>query len=144
MPRYELVYIAPGHLTDAELKPLQEKVKGYITGIGGRIPFEETLGRQRLAYPIKKVNHGVYIRNEFEHEGDGLKTLDQNLRLSGDLLRHLVTVKVLRTQKHPPRQRPVPTIPGTSVPAVGKPEEQKIKLEDLDQKLDELLSKDIV
>lgn len=142
MPRYEMVYIAPGHLTDAELKPLQEKVKGFITAVGGRITFEETLGRQRLAYPIKKVNHGVYIRNEFEHEGEGLKVLDQNLRLSGDLLRHLITIKVQRTQKHPPRQRPVP---GATAPAiVGKPEEQKVKLEDLDKKLDELLSKDII
>ena len=54
------------------------------------IESSETLGRKRLAYPIKKQNDGLYMLTHFEADSRSLKELNRVMNITEGLLRHLV------------------------------------------------------
>ena len=54
---YELLYLAPAQLTDEELEKTKETVKNLIAKVEGKITLEDSLGKKKLAYPIKKITH---------------------------------------------------------------------------------------
>ncbi|OGY43918.1 MAG: 30S ribosomal protein S6 [Candidatus Buchananbacteria bacterium RIFCSPHIGHO2_01_FULL_39_14] len=146
MNHYELLYLIPASFTEDELAPIQEKVKELLGRFQGEITLEENLGKKKLAYPIKHNHQGYYLLYEFDLPGENLKQLDRSLRLTQDILRHII-VKTPKIKPKPvsflrtPREK-LETKIKTSESKEG--EHEKIRLEDLDQKLDEILERDIL
>jgi len=153
MNHYELLYIVPATHSEEEVQPIKSKINAAVTKYGGRIMFEESLGKRKLAYPIKKFRHGHYLLVEFDAEPSEIKQLDDELRLTNEVIRHLIVRKDPRALKTKPTRQ----ITGESVPLdTGSPDstkarpikqkgdENKVKLEDLDKKLDEILEGDIL
>jgi small subunit ribosomal protein S6 len=94
MQQYELLYIVPAQFTDEEVGGIQKQVSTLVTKVGGKLLEDHSLGKIRLAYPIKKVNHGTYILAYVEAEGSMVAELDRQLRLTDEVLRHTIVDRV--------------------------------------------------
>jgi small subunit ribosomal protein S6 len=158
MEKYELLYILPAKYTDAEIKGLAEKIGGIVTGAGGKIAETHDLGRRRLSYPIQHVRQGHYVLVHFEAETPVVGKLNETFRLSTDILRHLIIrrdphiTKIptlvdheeIRTERDEegPRQMQRRAPPPQMVRKA--PEAAPVTMEDLDKKLDEILTEEVL
>lgn len=163
---YELLYIIPTRYTDAEVGEIQTKVNGLVQKVGAKVVKEENLGRIRLAYPIKQTRHGTYILAYLEAETAMVAKLENQLRLTGEVLRHMIVqlpkgipersfelesyVAPLSEEEEENRRAAKRTVTGFVLPAkvpevvagnVGPMahEEKPLSMEELDKKLDEIL-----
>ena len=150
---YELLYLVPANYTEEELTPIREKVKSLIKKFTGEITYEENFGKKKLAYPIKGNHQGYYLLYEFDLAGENLKELDKILKLTAELLRHIIVKTVKGRVKAPnlmktteTKVEPTKMVARSKAPekTPAKEEKEKIKLEDLDKKLDEILEGDIM
>ncbi|MBF2052979.1 MAG: 30S ribosomal protein S6 [Candidatus Sericytochromatia bacterium] len=87
---YEVMYILDSRLDEEAQKQINARVNDTIAKIGGKIEKSESLGRKRLAYPIKKRTDGVYMLTHFEGDSRSLKELNRVMNITEGLLRHLV------------------------------------------------------
>jgi small subunit ribosomal protein S6 len=168
--KYELLYIVPSRYTDAEVADVQKKVNGLIAQAGGAVTRETNLGKIRLAYPIKSQRHGTYVLAYFESEPSATKTLEAQLRLTDEVLRHMLLIApkgaeamsfelqsyVAPLSEEDTEERPrtrasrgedygaarAPVI-APPVAAPMKREEKPMSIEELDKKLDEILEEDL-
>jgi small subunit ribosomal protein S6 len=87
---YELIVIFRGDLSEEKLTTTVENVKKFITGKGGAVSDAKSWGKRRLAYPIKHSNEGNYILYKFTMKPNLNRELETSLRISEDVLRHLL------------------------------------------------------
>jgi small subunit ribosomal protein S6 len=92
MRKYELAYIADPELDEEGLSALEAKIEGWIKNAGGEAVKTDHWGKRRLAYPINKRNDGYYIFVEVEMPTDAGVVVEQDLRLSEQVLRYMITV----------------------------------------------------
>jgi len=162
---YEILFIIPNKFTDDEAKIVAEKVGKVITENGGQITLSEYWGKKKLAYEIKHNAYGYYGLFEFDLEGNLLTKVDQNLRLSVDVLRHQIIVKkaksaedlareqVIRAKidskkaveekKQEDKEKKLSTPEAPAMPS--KVKDKRVDLKDLDEKLEGILNaKDLI
>jgi len=132
---YELCYLVSATFSDEELIPLKERIADMIKKFGGNITFEENLGRRRLAYAINHQLQGSYLLFEFDLDGAKLRDLEKTIRLSGEVMRHIVVKRAEQSKEVEPVKEPVNE---------GDKDKGKFKIEDLDQKLDDILEGKII
>lgn len=157
MEKYELLYIIAAKFTDAEIEALMEKINGIITSVGGKVTEKMNLGRRKLAYPISHVRNGNYVLVHFDAEPAVMAKLNDFLRLSADILRHLITVKSpyltkvpsfaevadIRTEgEEAPAGQPMRPRQMAPRAAAAKPA-APVSMEDLDKKLDQILTEEV-
>ena len=87
---YELVIIFRPELTKEKIDGGVEHVTKMVTERGGAIASVESWGKRKLAYPIKHQAEGVYILIKFSAGSQVTKKINADLRISEDVLRHLV------------------------------------------------------
>ncbi|MBI4598789.1 30S ribosomal protein S6 [Candidatus Uhrbacteria bacterium] len=88
--KYELLYIVPSRYADTEIGEIQKKIGGLIEKAGGAVTREENLGKIRLAYPISQTRYGTYVLAYFDAETSVIEALDKQLRLTDEVLRHML------------------------------------------------------
>lgn len=165
MQKYELLYIVPTQFADTEIDGLREKMAKTIEQTGAKVTRNESLGKIKLAYPIKHQRHGTYVLVHFEAEPSVIAGLDRTLRLSDEVLRHIIVdlapgsekkefqitsyVAPLSEEARETRRPTDSVAPRKAVPAAVeaaapvKAEEASMSMEELDKKLDEILDKDV-
>ena len=87
---YELVIIVTPEATEEKLEARLNNISQYITGHGGTIASMDKWGKRRLAFPIKKSFEGNYVVFKFSLAPKASRELENNLRISEDLLRYLM------------------------------------------------------
>ena len=87
---YELVYIIKPEAEEQELENRIEGISQFITGNNGNVAEVERWGKKKLAYPIKHCLEGNYILTRFSMNPVKCKELEANLKISEDVLRHLL------------------------------------------------------
>lgn len=89
---YELVVIADPRLSDEEAVALVDEYKNMLeSDETTKITKEESWGKRKFAYPIKKFNEGRYHIYHLEAEGENtLPVVEQRMRQNDKVLRHLV------------------------------------------------------
>jgi small subunit ribosomal protein S6 len=87
---YELVVILTPDLPEDGVASGIEKVHQAITSRGGQIDDVNNWGRRRLAYPIKRHMEGTYFVTQMKLDPGQVVGLENNLRISEEVLRHLV------------------------------------------------------
>ena len=92
MNKYELMFIIDPTLEDAAKETVVETVKGIIAA-DGEVQNVDIWGMRKLAYPINKKNEGYYVVVEFNASADLPKELDRRLRISDDVMRHIIINK---------------------------------------------------
>jgi small subunit ribosomal protein S6 len=87
---YELVYILNPDMTEEALETRVTGVSTFITAREGVVDAVDKWGKRRLAYPIKHFQDGNYILTKFKMSPSRSKELEANLRISEDIVRHLL------------------------------------------------------
>ena len=92
MQDYEMVLVISPEveIAEEETNPVVDKVVKLITGKGGTITEISRWGKRKLAYPIRKFTEGEYVLTQFKMEPTVTKELEASLRLSEEILRHLL------------------------------------------------------
>jgi len=155
MEKYELLYILAAKYTDAEIVSLTEKIKGIVESLGGKVTETHDLGRRKLAYPIQHVRNGSYILVYFEADTENAAKLNDALRLSADILRHLIVKKDQYLTKIPSLveveerrgeddERPRQMAPRAAAIPQMAAAAKEISMEEIDEKLDKILTDEVV
>ncbi|GAB4414888.1 MAG: 30S ribosomal protein S6 [Anaerolineae bacterium] len=87
---YELGFIIPSNVTEAETDSVIDTVKGWIESLGGEVTNTDKWGRRRLAYPIDDYREGYYVFLRMDMPPAKVSELERNLLLSDKVIRHLV------------------------------------------------------
>lgn len=144
---YELAYLLSPSIDEGEILTYSGKLVDLITNAKGAIKHNEVPRKWRLAYSIKKQINAYFGWITFKISSDQLKELEKKLKSEGILLRFLLSEE--EENKVPvrlgaPVLRTLPTRQKVAVsPQKGeiKPEDEKLDLEALDKRLDEILGK---
>lgn len=161
MMQYEMMYIIPATKTEAEVGAVKDEVSALIAKHGTECTRDESLGKRKLAYPIKGIRYGYYVLACFTAETGAVAALDEELRHNNNVLRHMV-VKALPGAEKAEVDLPEYEIPETTrrrrpavkkdAPVRAKKTEEEVEkaVEDtkevtekaLEKKIDEILESD--
>ena len=87
---YEMVVIISPQLMDEQLEAAINNISNFITGKGGVVSEIVRWGKRNLAYPIRHFPSGTYILTRFTLKPSFSKDLENILRISEPVLRHLL------------------------------------------------------
>ena len=90
MNDYELVTILNGEVKDEDVEDTVGRISQFITNRGGEVQNIDQWGRRRLAYPISRQFEGTYVVTHLRLPPANAAELEANLRISEDVLRHLL------------------------------------------------------
>jgi len=136
---YELVAVLSALLERPDQATLA-KIRDFINGAGGAIKKENVWEKKKLAYPVKKQLLGNYAIFEFDLPKEKIEELQKQLKINTDILRFLIINKEGVKEEKPRLKPPKPRL-SAPTPA-AKTEEgrgEKVKIEELDKKLEEIL-----
>lgn len=90
MRSYETLFILKPSLDEEGVNANIEKIKDVIVKNGGEIEEVDVWGRRKLAYPIDKVNEGVYTLINFKSDTELPKELTRIFRISDSVIRNII------------------------------------------------------
>lgn len=86
MSKYELLLVLPGTLDDNEVAARSEEIVQEIKALAQDVEVT-TMGKNRLAYPIKQIRYGYYFAITFKAATKDVKILEKKFSLTRDILR---------------------------------------------------------
>ena len=93
---YELTYLIPGDLLDADVSRLKKEIIDLTTKNKGKVVKEDDWGRKHLAYDItqggKTYNEAVYVHMMLNFPVTKVQAFDQALILHREIIRHLLVI----------------------------------------------------
>ena len=92
MTNYEVMFIIDPTLDD-ETKEKTVQIAQDIIAADGEVGKVDVWGMRKLAYPIQKKNEGYYVVIEFKANPTLPKELDRRMRISDNIIRHLIINK---------------------------------------------------
>ena len=87
---YELTVVIAPETSEEKLEASIENISRYVTVRGGTVPDVHKWGKRKLAYPIKHFIEGYYVLLQFKMKPQDGRELENNLRISEEVLRHLL------------------------------------------------------
>ncbi len=97
--QYDMVFLVVPEKDEAGAQGVVEEFRKLLVDNGATIEKDETMGRRRLAYTIKKRNEATYHNFLFRGSSACVFEVQRKLRLSEDILRYL-TVRIDEEVKH--------------------------------------------
>ena len=140
---YELAYLLSPSLSEEEVLTWAGKLGTLMEESKGVIRHAESPKKRQLAYPVKKQKNAYFGWTTFSLAREHLALLIKKLKGVENLLRHLI-VEEEEIEIRPPMLRIIPPRPGRprAIPREApKPADEKLDLEALDKKLEEILGK---
>ena len=163
MKKYELLVILPGTLDEKEA---EKRIQEIVTLTKEQTENAElsTLGKNRLAYPVKQIRYGYFYVIIFTTDNEKLKNLQNKLSLLRDVLRAEISIFNTELSSHQkiaystgnlgvammtvdkdkeegdgktfytPRTQSTP-----SQPVAAPKEEKKVDMDEIKKKLDQIL-----
>ena len=92
MKAYEIMYIVKPVEVE-EFEAVVSKFNKLITDNGGKVEKTDRWGKKRLAYEIQDFNEGLYVLVTFSAEPACVKELDRVMRITEQILRHMIIKK---------------------------------------------------
>ena len=92
MKAYEIMYIVKPVEVE-EFEAVVSKFNKLITDNGGKVEKTDRWGKKRLAYEIQDLNEGLYVLVTFTAEPACVKELDRVMKITDDILRHMIVRK---------------------------------------------------
>lgn len=148
MKTYELLYIIPPKFTDQELQEVVAEVENVLKEAKSGILDSRMPEKRILAYPIKHCRIGFCGLVKFENDAATVSKMDEKLRMMPNIIRHRIFIyketQKPSFEKETEKRREKKVIKPKEKPmaeekAKEAPKTEKIKLEELDKKLEELL-----
>ena len=92
MTKYEVMFIIDAALEEDAKEATVETVKSIIAA-DGEVEKVDVWGMRKLAYPINKKEEGYYVVVEFNGNPTLPKELDRRLKISDNVIRHIIINK---------------------------------------------------
>lgn len=94
--QYELTFLVPGDMTEAEVAKAQEAVEALIKKQTGKVIEKHSWGKKLLEYKIKKntktYTKAVYAHWLVEFKAEKISTFEKDLLLQLTVIRHLLVI----------------------------------------------------
>ncbi len=94
---YELGFILNPEVSEEQTQAILNRVEQIVATHGGQIVQVNKWGRRRLSYPIEHHRDGNYIFLDMILTPETVAELDRTLRVSEEVLRHLMKRRDSRT-----------------------------------------------
>jgi small subunit ribosomal protein S6 len=88
--QYELVYVVSPETDEDGVAGLHTQIAEIVEKQGGRLDKTDNWGRRQLAYEIDRHREGTYVLELISGSGEIVSEIDRRLRVSDNVLRHLV------------------------------------------------------
>lgn len=93
MRDYEILYIVRADLDDDKVQDIIKRVNTLIEKAGGSVERTNIWGKRKLAYEVKHQKEGSYVLQDFQIGPDRVPELEGALKITEEVLRHLVVRK---------------------------------------------------
>jgi small subunit ribosomal protein S6 len=90
MAQYEIAVLYHPDL-EVDLTKAEERVTKIFTVNDGKVIATDNWGKRKLAYPIAKNEHAVYVFYTLEIPGEGIKKIESTLNITDEVIRYLIT-----------------------------------------------------
>lgn len=142
---YELAYLLTSSVPEAEISAVAAKLAALVQEQNGIIRRQEEARKRQLAYPVKKQKLAYFGWMTFSMAPELLTELKKKLAGEANILRHLLTEEDMELYNIPRARLYTPrALPSEAKPMPAPAEEtpgEKLDLEALDKKLEEILGK---
>jgi len=101
---YEILYIVRADLDDDKVQDIIKRVNTLIEKSSGSVDRTNIWGKRKLAYEVKHQKEGSYVLQDFQIGPDRIPELEAALKITEEVLRHLIVRK-------PERPTPTPVVP---------------------------------
>jgi len=101
---YEVLYIVRADLDDEKVQDIVKRVGTLIEKAGGTLERTNLWGKRKLAYEVKHQKEGAYVLQDFQIGPEHIPELESALKITEEVLRHLIVRK-------PEKPTPTPVAP---------------------------------
>lgn len=143
MKSYELTYLVSSGLTSEQMEDLVKKINSLISK-NGEITGSVAPVKKSLTYPIKKQNTAFLNQIEFNFGPEEIDKLKKEINKQNEILRIILTEKKnikIKKKARSAMLKPKSFLEDTKISLKKELKEtkQKIGLEEIGEKLDEIL-----
>ncbi|MGE5074090.1 MAG: 30S ribosomal protein S6 [Anaerolineae bacterium] len=92
MRKYELVCLIQPDLDETAFNGVLDRVKGWVSDAGGSVDKVDIWGKRRMAYSIRKQRESNYVLFNVSLDSTATAALEQNLRYTETVMRHMLTL----------------------------------------------------
>ncbi len=93
MRDYEVLYIVRADLDDDKVQEVVKRVNTLIERSGGVAERTNLWGKRKLAYEVKHQKEGSYVLQDFRIGPERIPELEAALKITEEVLRHLIVRK---------------------------------------------------
>lgn len=90
MNQYEIAVLYHPDL-EIDLEKATSRVEKIFTDNGGTVVSADNWGKRKLAYPIKKNEHAVYVFYTLELPAESVRKIESILNITDEVVRFLIT-----------------------------------------------------
>jgi ribosomal protein S6 len=90
---YETLVLMSPELAEENRKEIIATLSGIIERDGGQVGLVDDWGIRTLAYPVRKLTRGHYVRLDYTAPGAAVAELERNIRITDGLFK-FVTVRL--------------------------------------------------
>jgi len=90
MNQYEIAVLYHPDL-EIDLDKATARVEKIFTDNGGKVTNADNWGKRKLAYPIQKNEHAVYVFYTVELPADAVRKVESVLNITDEVIRFLIT-----------------------------------------------------
>lgn len=90
MNQYEVAVLYHPDL-EIDLEKASSRVVKIFTDNGGKVISEDNWGKRKLAYPIKKNEHAIYVFYTVELPAESVAKVESTLNITDEVIRFLIT-----------------------------------------------------
>jgi len=95
MNQYEVAILYDPGL-EVDLTKAEERVKKIFTDNGGKVLSIDNWGKKKLAYPIKKHDHALYVFYQVSLDPKNVKQVESTLNITNEVIRFLIVKQDLK------------------------------------------------
>ncbi len=90
MNEYEVAVLYHPDL-EIDLEKATSRVEKIFTDNGGSVKNVDNWGKRKLAYPIKKNEHAVYVFYTLDLPAESVRKVESTLNITDEVIRFLIT-----------------------------------------------------
>jgi len=137
---YELGFILNPEVSEEQTQAILNRVEQIVATHGGQIVQVNKWGRRRLSYPIEHHRDGNYIFLDMILTPETVAELDRTLRVSEEVLRHLMKRRDSRTVQKEREARAAAAAAAASAEAQAQAEPTSANIEGIEAAVEEALA----
>ena len=137
MKTYELTLFLTTQVPEDSLRAVLGKISEAVQKLGGIVEQQELQKKIILAYPVQQQREAYQALVRFVMNPKDVEAVQKQVQAQKEVLRSLVSVA-------PKRVVEIPTLAKASTKTAEVAEEEKMSIEDIDKKLEEIFKKEEV